>query len=198
MSMAAIIEPGQVFSQGYTMAISDVQVRSVPARATWRYGTGDAARCSAVKEPAERKVRQCPHPGEVPGRRIRVLLADDSPVMRGGLAHLLQLQADIEVVDQAADGLQAVLMALQLQPDVVVMDVSMPRLSGVEATRRIHSQLPQVRIIGLSMHDEQEIATAMSDAGAAAYMTKMAPPNRLIATIRQGTGPSCPHRAEWR
>jgi DNA-binding NarL/FixJ family response regulator len=159
------------------MAISSVQVRSVPANAVRMQRAGGAAGSLLVNEPIERK--------------IRVLLADDSSVVREALAHLLQLQADIEVVDQAADGLQAVQMASQLQPDVVVMDVNMPQLSGVEATRRIHNQLPQVRIIGLSMHNEEEIVAAMSDAGAVAYLTKTDPPSRLIAAIRQGAALSC-------
>jgi CheY-like chemotaxis protein len=173
------------------MAISSVLARIRSAHAARRQVTGSAAGTLLVNEPMEREVQPVTPSSEVIGRRIRVLLADDSSVVRKGLAHLLQLQTDIEVVNQAADGLEAVQMALQLQPDVVVMDVNMPQLSGVEATRRIHNQLPQVRIIGLSMHNEQEVASAMSDAGAAAYLTKTAPPNRLIATIRQGAAPRC-------
>ncbi len=115
-----------------------------------------------------------------------MLLADDSPVVRRGLAHLLALQADLEVVEQAVDGLDAVRKTLDLEPDVVVMDVSMPRLDGIQATRHIHGKLPQVRIIGLSMHDEQQIAEAMTNAGATTYLTKTASPGRLIAEIRQG------------
>jgi two-component system response regulator NreC len=166
------------------MAIGDVQVPSGSAHAAWGQGTASAAGSPRADEPVERKSQPGGPLEQATGRRIRVLLADDSSVVREGLARLLQLQADIEIVGQAVDGLEAVQMALQLQPDVVVMDVGMPLLSGIEATRRVHSQLPQVRIIGLSMHDEQETAAAMRDAGAAAYLTKTAPPSRLIAAIR--------------
>ncbi len=98
-------------------------------------------------------------------RRIRVLLADDHPVVREGLARLLQMQADIEIVGQAADGQRAVEMAHELEPDVVIMDVSMPIVGGIEATRQIHGDLPRIGVIGLSMHSEREVATAMYTAG---------------------------------
>lgn len=125
-----------------------------------------------------------PAPNPPSERKIRVLLADDHAVVRDGLARLLQMQPGIEVVGQASDGRQAVEMALQLRPDVILMDVSMPVLSGMEATRQIHHQLPRVLIIGLSMHSEQDVAAAMSAAGASAYLTKTSPPELLIKTIR--------------
>jgi len=117
--------------------------------------------------------------------KIRVLLADDHAVVRDGLSRLLQLQPDMQVVGQAADGLQAVQMALQLRPDIVLMDVSMPGLSGVDITRRITQELPGIRVIGLSMHKQEDVADRMTAAGAAAYVTKTAPPEKLIATIRE-------------
>ncbi len=116
---------------------------------------------------------------------IRVLLADDHEVVRTGLARLLQAEPDIEIAGQAADGQEAVETALQIQPDVILMDVSMPRLSGVEATRRIVRQLPGTRIIGLSMHEQDDVAASMKAAGADVYLTKTAPPETLIAAIRQ-------------
>ncbi len=103
---------------------------------------------------------------------IRVLLADDHEVVRNGLVRLLQMQPDIEVVGQASDGRQAVDLALEVRPDVVLMDVSMPRMNGVEAAQRIAAELPDVRIIGLSMHEEEDMATAMCSAGATAYLAK--------------------------
>ena len=117
-----------------------------------------------------------------------MLLADDHAVVREGLAGLLQLQPGIDVIGRASDGQQALEMALQLQPDVVVMDVSMPGLSGMEATRQILAQLPTTRIIGLSMHSEPGIATAMRDAGACAYLAKSSQPKDLIAAIRKCIG----------
>jgi PAS domain S-box-containing protein len=121
-----------------------------------------------------------------PGQRIRVLLADDHAVMREGLARLIGEEADMEVVGQARDGNEAVRLAATLQPDVVLMDVSMPGLDGVEATRAIHGDLPHIRIIGLSMFEETERAQAMRDAGAECFLTKSGPAADLLAAIRGG------------
>lgn len=118
------------------------------------------------------------------GKVIRVLLADDHDVVRNGLARLLQSQPGIQVIAQASDGQMAVDMALRAQPDVIVMDVSMPRLDGVEATRRIASQLPEAKIIGLSMHGEGEVAERMRLAGAVTYLAKSSAPEDLVAAIR--------------
>ena len=125
------------------------------------------------------------------GQRIRVVLADDHKVMREGLARLLGEIPDIEVVGQASDGWMAVEVARQTRPDVVIMDVTMPRLGGFEATRFIRAELPHVRIIGLSMHDEADMAAAMLEAGAEVYLNKAGPAEDLIEAIRgplpQGT-----------
>ncbi len=118
------------------------------------------------------------------GPRIRVLLADDHAMVRDGLARLLQMQPDIQVVGQAADGQEAVELARRLHPDVILMDVSMPRLSGTEATHQLKMELPAVHVVGLSMHVDKDIAEAMSAAGAVAYVTKTAPPEQLVAAIR--------------
>lgn len=131
---------------------------------------------------------QTPQVGSSPGR-IRVLLADDHAVMRDGLAQLLQTQPDIEVVGQAADGQEAVDLAAQLHPDIVLMDVTMPRVSGIDATRQI-KQLPEAgSVIGLSMHIEEDMAAAMRQAGASDYLTKSADPEDLIATIHACSHP---------
>ncbi len=118
------------------------------------------------------------------GKAIRVLLADDHDVVRNGLARLLQSQPGIQVVAQASDGQMAVDLAMRAHPDVIVMDVSMPRLDGVEATRQIAAQLPAVKVIGLSMHGEGEIAERMRQAGAVTYLAKSAAPDDLVAAIR--------------
>lgn len=122
--------------------------------------------------------------GVAGAHKIRILLADDHLVVRDGLARLLERQPDFLVVGQAADGQQAVDLALQLRPDVVLMDVTMPRLSGVEATQCIVSQMPQVRVVGLSMHTDEGVAASMSQAGAVDYIRKTAPPESLLAAIR--------------
>lgn len=115
---------------------------------------------------------------------IRVLVADDHPITRQGIARLLEEEPDIEIVGEACDGREAVEMACLLHPDVVVMDVSMPRLSGVEATRQIKSTLPDVRVIGLSMYEEAEWAKAMCEAGALAYLHKSRQSGDLVTAIR--------------
>jgi DNA-binding NarL/FixJ family response regulator len=89
------------------------------------------------------------------------------------------------VVSEASDGQMAVEMAHETRPDVIIMDVSMPRLNGVEATRRISSDLPDIAIIGLSMHSQEDMANSMQQAGAVAYVTKGAPSEILMATIRE-------------
>jgi DNA-binding NarL/FixJ family response regulator len=117
------------------------------------------------------------------GDLIRVLLADDHRVVRDGLAQLLHTCDGIEVIAQASDGQEAVDLARQVRPDVVVMDVSMPRLDGIEATRRLRAEMPDLCVIGLSMHTEPNVAEAMTAAGATAYLAKSAPPESLVAAI---------------
>lgn len=128
-----------------------------------------------------------PAPASAKMARIRVLVADDHEILCKGLVDLLGEQPEIEVVGAAADGQAAVELALQNRPDVVIMDVTMPRLNGIEATRRIVRELPQVRIIGLSMHERQDMAIAMREAGAVAYFTKSGPAEELLNAILGGS-----------
>ena len=115
---------------------------------------------------------------------MRVLLADDHAVVRDGLARLLTTQLDMHVVGQASNGQEAVDLAISLRPDVVVMDVSMPILDGIGATRRIRAELPDTCVIALSMHNDDATAGEMVAAGAAEYLVKTSPPDRLVAAIR--------------
>jgi PAS domain S-box-containing protein len=114
---------------------------------------------------------------------IRVLFVDDHHVMRQGLIRLMNGQPLIQVVGEAANGREAIEQVRQLGPDVVVMDVSMPEMDGVEATRRIKSEWPQVRVIGLSMHDDEQISQQMHAAGAETLISKAAPSSELLKAI---------------
>jgi CheY-like chemotaxis protein len=115
--------------------------------------------------------------------RIRVLLVDDHALVRNGLSSVLRYHTDLQVVGEAADGHEAVAMAAALKPDVVVMDVNMPRMDGVEASKRIKRDLPATVVIGLSMHEGGHHESAMRESGAAAYLTKDSAAERLIETI---------------
>ena len=130
-------------------------------------------------------VAQEPTPQPTMRKPVRVIIADDHRIVRAGLAGLLRDRPEIQVVGQAVDGLEAVELATRLLPDVVIMDITMPRLGGIEATRLIHRDLPTVRVVGLSMHESDEMQAAMTAAGAAAYVTKGGPPEELIAAILQ-------------
>ena len=121
---------------------------------------------------------------ETKEKKIRIVLVDDHTLMRRGLAVMLQRYPGIEIIGEAADGESAVKLVYQLKPDVVLMDISMPVMDGIKATHIIHSELPGIAIIGLSMFPETELAAAMQAAGAVAYVCKTDPPDNLIAAIR--------------
>jgi DNA-binding NarL/FixJ family response regulator len=119
--------------------------------------------------------------------RIRVLLADDQRVVRDGLAMLLDLLAGVEVVGVAADGEQAVEMALRLRPDVVLMDLKMPRCNGIEATRRLRESVPDVHVVALTTYvDDRSVLDALH-AGARGYLTKNAGAADVERALRQVT-----------
>jgi PAS domain S-box-containing protein len=128
-------------------------------------------------------------PAATPARRdghpIRVLLADDHRVLRDGLLSVLSAQPDITVIGEASDGLEAVEVATALKPDVVVMDVNMPRLDGIEAARRLRDAVPEVRVVGLTMHDEKETGKALRRVGAAGCVNKADAFETLAGAIRE-------------
>ena len=116
--------------------------------------------------------------------RIRVILVDDHDVIRQGLSMLLSHYTDIDIIGEAADGEDAVQLARNLEPDVILMDISMPKMNGIEATRIIHDEKPGIRIIGLSMFDAADQAEAIRQSGATAYLKKSGNKTELLNTIR--------------
>jgi len=115
---------------------------------------------------------------------IRVLLVDDSVPFRKGVANLLAAEADFELVGEAGDGAEGLELARQLVPDVVLMDISMPRMDGLEATRRIRAELPCVRIVVLTVSDERSLLGSVKS-GAHGYLPKNIAPQALLDTVRR-------------
>jgi len=164
-----------------------VQIESSPGKGTQvtvQVPTLRAVAPEAVE--MEREIFPATEASAAPSK-IRVVLVDDHAILREGLASLLQRYTDIEVVGEAEDGQAAIEVAHLLHPDVIVMDLSMPRLNGIEATRKIVAELPGVRVVGLSMHEEEYGMSAMRRAGAVQCVIKAGPPDDLVTAIRRAT-----------
>ena len=121
-------------------------------------------------------------------KKIRILLADDHTMVRQGFRMILAAQADMEIVGEAGNGREAVELADQLKPDVVVMDVSMPELNGIEATRRITEAAPRTRVLALSMHKDSVYVREILRAGARGFLLKDAIDRDLLAAVRAVAG----------
>lgn len=117
-------------------------------------------------------------------KKIRILLADDHAVVRQGFRMILGAQSDMEIVAEAGNGREAVESAEKLRPDVVVMDVAMPELNGIEATRRITDASPHTRVLALSMHKDSVYVREILRAGARGYLLKDSPAPELVAAVR--------------
>ena len=125
------------------------------------------------------------------GKKIGVLLADDHLMVRTGLRMIIDAQPDMKVVGEAKNGLEAIQMAEQVHPDVVVMDISMPSLGGLEATRRIKRQMDDAQVLMLTMHDNEQFFFQAIQAGASGYVTKTAPEWELLTAIRSVDQGNC-------
>jgi CheY-like chemotaxis protein len=117
------------------------------------------------------------------GQNLRILLVDDHRVVREALAAMLQRQANFDVVGEAGDGIEAIELTEQLHPDVIVMDINMPHMDGIEATRRIKGKHPAIHVIGLSLYEEVDKAQAMRHAGATDYLPKETASKTLIERL---------------
>jgi DNA-binding NarL/FixJ family response regulator len=132
------------------------------------------------------------------GKPIRVLIVDDHVLVRTGLTQLLGAAGDIEVAASAADGEQAVVLAHRHRPDVILMDLSMPGMGGVEATRRITAEQPEVRVVALTSFSDRERILNVVDAGAIGYLLKDTDPEELARGVRaaaRGEAPFAPKAA---
>ena len=115
---------------------------------------------------------------------IRLLLVDDHAVVRSGLKMLLASEADVEIVGEAGSGSEAVSAAGSARPDVILMDIGLPDMTGIEAARVIKSQFPKIAIVALTIHDDEEYFFKMLEAGASGYVPKRAAPEELLTAIR--------------
>ncbi|MFO7539915.1 MAG: response regulator transcription factor [Chloroflexota bacterium] len=116
--------------------------------------------------------------------KIRLLLVDDHQIVRAGLRMLFQAEADMEIVGEVGSGHSALAATAELKPDVVIMDVAMPGMSGIEATRRIKEANPETAVIALTMHEDEQYFFEMLAAGASGYVPKRAAPDDLVSAIR--------------
>ena len=117
--------------------------------------------------------------------KITILLAEDHKVVREGTRRLLESQSDFEVVGEASDGIEAIELAKKMKPEIIIMDVSMPRLNGIEATKQIKALYPNMAILVLTGYDDDEYVFALLEAGAAGYLLKESSGEELIDAIRQ-------------
>lgn len=156
-------------------------------------GQGTTATLSLSVQSSAPSTRSSPDPGTSPSlplspssqvEPVRVLMVDDHPMVRQGLRGIVEQFDRIQVVGEAGDGQEAVQLAQTLLPDVVIMDVNLPTMDGVEATRQITACCPHVVVIGLSVHNSPQVAEEMKQAGAATYLTKDAAPEQLYKAIR--------------
>jgi DNA-binding NarL/FixJ family response regulator len=115
---------------------------------------------------------------------VRILIADDHTLVRGGLRRILEDEVDFEVVGEAADGAEAVALSLREEIDLAILDISMPRLTGLQATRRILEQRPDTRVLILSMHDNEEFLFEALQAGAVGYVLKSSAESDLVRACR--------------
>jgi DNA-binding NarL/FixJ family response regulator len=115
---------------------------------------------------------------------IKILLADDHKIVRDGLRSLIDKQSDMEVIAEAEDGRTTVKLAKELKPDIVIMDITMPDLNGIDATQQIINEISKIKVIGLSMHSDKRFVSGILKAGASAYLLKECDFNEMVHAIK--------------
>ena len=170
----------------------DVKIQSQPGKGT----AIELTIPTELRKPSEKLpappamlTNQSPPPNKVlaqrePPRPLRIVVADDHRLFREGLTSLLSHEPYLQIVGEAADGEQAVNLTRQLRPDVLICDISMPKRNGVEVTATLTREIPGLKVLGLSMHEREDMANAMRSAGASAYLTKSGPSDLLLAILR--------------
>jgi DNA-binding NarL/FixJ family response regulator len=117
-------------------------------------------------------------------KRIRILLVEDHMIVRQGLRKMLELNTDLEIAGEAEDGRQAIAKAIELRPDVILMDIAMPRLNGLEATRQIHKEVPGAKILILSAYSDDAYVKSAAESGAAGFLLKQTSADEVYGAIR--------------
>jgi len=153
-----------------------------------RSSSSAARPAAAGRGRRRRQVAQSVRPGRTAAltsrKQLRILLVDDHAIVRRGIRQLIDIQDDMTVVAEAADGREAVAMADQVRPDLIVMDLAMPGMSGIEATRVVHAANPTTRVLILTMHEDRGCLREVLDAGAAGYLLKRAAAEEIVDAIR--------------
>lgn len=124
-------------------------------------------------------------PKPTPPEKAKILIADDHPLIRGGIRTLLSEVEEFEIIGEAANGEEAVQKALQLQPSLVIMDINMPKMNGLEATSKIRGLVPETKILILTVHQNREFVLQIAKAGAHGYLLKGAPPEAVVQALRE-------------
>jgi len=116
---------------------------------------------------------------------IRILIADDHPLLRQGIRNFLSLEPDFEIVGEAADGEEAVTQAIALRPDLLLLDINMPKATGIEVAAKLRELCPEIRILALTIHDDENYMMKMIQSGAAGYLLKDVEPSMMVQAIRR-------------
>lgn len=142
------------------------------------------SQANSIKSPPERQVEVSGIDDDMNNTPITILIADDHALVREGTRRLLEAEPDLRVIAEAGDGATAVAEAERLKPDVVIMDVAMPVMNGIEATRQIKARLPQLAVLALTAHDDTQYVLKLIDAGAAGFLLKDVRGRELVEAVR--------------